>query len=54
MVVVPTGVRRPLRVVRAMETDQVPSQAGRMVISGHMADVCAELERLAEQEARMH
>ena len=28
-----------------------PSGAGRMVISGRMADVCAELDRLAELEA---
>ena len=49
-----TIVRRPLRVVRVMEAGQIPSQAGRMVISGHMADVCAELERLAEHEARVH
>jgi hypothetical protein len=27
-------------------------QAGRMVISGRMADVCAELDRLAALEAR--
>jgi len=26
--------------------------AGRMVISGRMADVCAELDRLAELESR--
>ena len=46
--------RRPLRVVRVvrvMEGCQVPSSAGRMVISGRMADVCAELERLAAVEA---
>ena len=34
---------RPLRVVRA--------GAGRLVISGRMADVCAELDRLAALEA---
>ena len=44
-------VRRPLRVVRVMEACQVSSGAGRMVISGRMADVCAELDRLAELEA---
>jgi hypothetical protein len=44
-------VRRPLRVVRVLEACQAPSGAGRMVISGRMADVCAELDRLAELEA---
>ena len=34
---------RPLRIVR--------HGAGRMVISGRMADVCAELDRLAALEA---
>jgi hypothetical protein len=36
-----------LRVVRVMEAGQTPTQVGRMVISGRMADVCAELDRLA-------
>ena len=44
-------VRRPLRVVRVLEGCPGPSGAGRMVISGRMADVCAELDRLAELEA---
>ena len=44
-------VRRPLRVVRVLEARQASSAAGRMVISGRMADVCAELDRLAELEA---
>jgi hypothetical protein len=35
----------PLRVVRVKEVN--PQMAGRMVISGRMADVCAELDRLA-------
>jgi hypothetical protein len=35
----------PLRVVRVK--DDNPQLAGRMVISGRMADVCAELDRLA-------
>jgi hypothetical protein len=44
--------RRPLRVLRVVETSRVPSSgAGRMVISGRMADVCAELDRLAALEA---
>ena len=44
--------RRPLRVVRVMDGGHVPASAGRMVISGRMADVCAELDRLAALEAR--
>lgn len=35
----------PLRVIRVKEVN--PQLAGRMVISGRMADVCAELDRLA-------
>nr|WP_315262653.1 hypothetical protein [uncultured Limnohabitans sp.] len=42
----------PLRVARVMEAQHNRSQAGRMVISGRMADVCAELDRLAELENR--
>ena len=44
---------RPLRVVRLVEAGHRPGSAGRMVISGRMADVCAELdrlERLAERD----
>lgn len=44
---------RPLRVVRVVDT-QAPTCAGRMVISGRMADVCAELDRLAACEALRH
>jgi hypothetical protein len=36
---------KPLRVVRS---------SNRLVISGRMADVCAELERLAAMEAAAH
>ncbi len=42
----------PLRVARVMEAQHSRSQAGRMLISGRMADVCAELDRLAELENR--
>lgn len=41
----------PLRVARVIE--EAPhnrNAAGRMIISGRMADVCAELERLAKFE----
>jgi hypothetical protein len=41
---------RPLRVVRVAEPLRGPASAGRMVISGRMADVCAELDRLAALE----
>lgn len=42
---------RPLRVLRVVDGPLPPAGAGRMVISGRMADVCAELDRLAAQEA---
>lgn len=41
----------PLRVVRVMEPSAPRTVAGRMVISGRLADVCAELDRLAALEA---
>ncbi|OYT90582.1 MAG: hypothetical protein CFE43_17375 [Burkholderiales bacterium PBB3] len=44
-------VRRPLRVVRVVESGQPRAHVGRMMISGRMADVCAELDRLAAREA---
>jgi hypothetical protein len=42
---------KPLRIVRVIETGQPRAAVGRMVISGRMADVCAELDRLAACEA---
>ena len=45
---------RPLRVLRVVDAWQAPASAGRMVISGRMADVCAELERLAGTESLSH
>jgi len=42
---------RPLRVLRVVDDAQPRANAGRMVISGRMADVCAELDRLAALEA---
>ena len=48
----PAPVSAPaLRVLRVTESDQRVKGAGRMVISGRMADVCAELDRLAAIEA---
>ena len=41
-----------LRVLRIQETGQTTPGAGRMVISGRMADVCAELDRLVAIEAK--
>ena len=41
----------PLRVVRMVDAQQPGRAAGRMVISGRMADVCAELDRLVALEA---
>jgi len=43
-------VRRPLRVLRVVDAGHAPSSAGRMVISGRLADVCAELDRLVALE----
>ena len=43
-----------LRVMRVLEAGQAPSSVGRMVISGRMADVCAELDRLAARAALSH
>jgi hypothetical protein len=45
---------KALRVVRVLDAAAPRSTAGRMVISGRLADVCAELDRLAEMEARGH
>jgi hypothetical protein len=47
---------RPLRVVRMLDAQTPRSYGSRMVISGRMADVCAELDRLAalEESARTH
>ena len=46
----PRPVRPIVRVVRVVEGTQAPTAAGRMVITGRMADVCAELDRLAALE----
>jgi hypothetical protein len=44
----------PVRVLQVVESGQSPSQSGRLRISGRMADVCAELDRLAAREALQH
>lgn len=38
--------RRGLRIVREIDSEVGSDCAGRMVISGRMADVCAELDRM--------
>ena len=43
-----------LRVLREFEAGTSPSCAGRMFISGRMADVCAELERMSGAEGAPH
>ena len=45
------GAPRRLKIVREFDAGIAPSCAGRMVISGRMADVCAELERMSQREA---
>ena len=42
--------RKPVRVLRVVEPGPSGHNAGRIVISGRMADVCAELDRLAANE----
>lgn len=49
-----TCAAKPLRVLRVVEANHAPASAGRMVISGRMADVCAELDRLAALESTRH
>ncbi len=44
---------KPLRVVRLSEADSSTEGTVRLRISGRMADVCAELDRLAAKEAQI-
>lgn len=48
------AARKPLRIIRVLDHDHTPAHVGRMVISGRMADVCAELDRLADRETALH
>ena len=48
--VVKASSPRRLKVVREFDAGIGPSCAGRMVISGRMADVCAELDRMTQKE----
>jgi len=45
---------KPLRVLQVIEAGQNPTNGARLRISGRMADVCAELDRLAAREALLH
>lgn len=45
---------KPLRVLRFVDSNMPRASVGRMVMSGSMADVCAELDRLAAQELAVH
>ncbi|MBU3650186.1 MAG: hypothetical protein FGM28_07770 [Limnohabitans sp.] len=46
----PLHAARTLRMARVQDDSLPKHQAGRMVISGRMADVCAELDRLVALE----
>lgn len=48
--------RKPLRVVQITDVHAHPGAVGRLLMSGRMADVCAELDRLAalEDQHRLH
>ena len=39
-----------VRVLRELDETAPPASTGRLIISGRMADVCAELDRLAQLE----
>ena len=46
---------RPLRVIRVPDHGEGSSNhVGRLLISGRMADVCAELDRLVANEQTLH
>lgn len=47
----PHGHTQARHVVRVLRTAASGADAGRLVISGRMADVCAELDRMAAREA---
>jgi hypothetical protein len=46
--------RRPVRVLQVLDVGQSPHHVGRLRISGRMADVCAELDRLVARELLLH
>ncbi|MBH1965504.1 MAG: hypothetical protein I8H77_14275 [Comamonadaceae bacterium] len=46
----PYQAQQPLRVMRLVEAGQVPGTTGRLRLSGRLADVCAELDRMVAAE----
>ncbi|RZL43772.1 MAG: hypothetical protein EOP72_00720 [Variovorax sp.] len=46
-----TATQKPLRVVRTVDAQRHGGVTGRLVLSGRLVDVCAELDRLAALEA---
>ena len=50
----PSDKVMPLRVLRVVDSAMPRSSVGRLVISGRMDDVCAELNRLVERESALH
>jgi hypothetical protein len=49
-----TRAHSRLRILREFEPGASPGNAGRIVISGTMADVCAELDRLTRAQSATH
>lgn len=45
---------KPLRVIRITDQSYTSKQFGRIYISGSIADVCAELDRLSNQGSLVH
>lgn len=43
--------RRPVRMVRRVEAGQSSAQAGRMLLSGSIDDICAQIDRLIAMAA---
>ncbi|HXE21120.1 MAG TPA: hypothetical protein VN617_02170 [Rhodoferax sp.] len=43
-----------MRVLRMVDVGMPATGVGRMVISGSMADVCAELDRMVAAEGALH
>jgi hypothetical protein len=43
-------LHKPVQVIQVPDTHSTPKNIGRIVISGRMADVCAELDRLVALE----
>ena len=46
----PHQAQQPLRVMRLVEAGQIPGTTGRLRLSGRLADVCAELDRMVAAE----